>query len=113
MKRLCLCEGCAVHGMERQCSATTEKTRCRACETQYQRPRDAKRNADPKRKELYGGDWPAKSRRLRKLQPWCTVCSGTVSLTVDHPTRAVLCRPCHARLESQRAMADSVAKRVS
>lgn len=72
-------------------------TRCAVCEADYQR----RRNARPERR-IYKGDWPAESLTLRHAQPWCSTCGSTDDLTVDHPTRAVLCRSCHMTLENAR-----------
>lgn len=84
--------------IEPGCGMLTKGRRCTRHESQRQRTR----NADPKRIVLYKGDWPAESRRIRAEQPWCSVCYSERDLTVDHPTRAVLCRSHHARLEARR-----------
>lgn len=80
-------------------------TRCHACELAWQ----SRRNQRPAR-AIYRGDWPAESRAIRDAQPWCSVCSRLTDLTVDHPTRAVLCRPCHARLENERRARQKVVR---
>lgn len=89
MRRPCLECGALVSGSGR--------SRCLVHERAYQ----ARRNRRVER-SIYGGDWPAESRALRAQQPWCSTCGADSDLTVDHPTRAVLCRRCHARLENSR-----------
>ena len=88
MRRACLVAGCP---------ALTSRTRCPAHERAWQ----AARNARPER-AIYRGSWPAESRAIRAAQPWCSACGSGGDLTVDHPTRAVLCRRCHGRLEARR-----------
>lgn len=54
--------------------------------------------------------WRRLSKRLRRMQPFCTECGSTERLQVDHidgdPTNnvlenlRVLCEPCHARTET-------------
>lgn len=54
------------------------------------------------RRDYYNSAWRKHSKARRAEQPWCSVCGTDTSLTVDHPTDAVLCRRCHGRLEQQR-----------
>ncbi len=54
--------------------------------------------------------WKRLSKRLRRIQPWCSTCGSTEQLTIDHLTPVarggapydldnldVLCRPCNSR----------------
>ena len=85
--------------IEQGCPNLTRMTRCAVHERQRQRAR----NARPERVALYGGGWPAESRAIRAAQPWCTAEGWHAGgLTVDHPTRAVLCRHHHGQLEAKR-----------
>lgn len=86
MKRPCL-----------DCGVLSDGTRCPTHTRQ--------RNASPERKALYGGHWQRYSRAKRKAHPWCSSCGSTSDLTVDHPSDAVLCRPCHGKLEASRRAA--------
>lgn len=81
--------------------------RCPTCERKH----NAKRNASPERRALYGGGWAAESRAIRAAEPWChsqdvglggCPVVGVSMLTVDHPTRKPLCRHHHGRLEASR-----------
>jgi hypothetical protein len=92
VKRICI---------ELDCWQFTAKTRC----TEHERQRQQQRNADPERRERYGGTWQSESAALRAAQPWCSSCGLTVDLTVDHGPegqRTVLCRSCHSKLEAER-----------
>lgn len=80
------------------CPNLTPRTRC----AEHERQRQRKRNADPRRQERYGGDWPAHSRQRRAEQPWCSICGAVTDLTVDHETDAVWCRGCQSRVQMQR-----------
>lgn len=74
------------------CPAYTAKgPRCPTCEAKRQRARNERR------KPLYGGSWYATSRRMRKAQPWCSICGSTEALTVDHEHGRVECRECNSR----------------
>lgn len=81
------------------CPTLVHGVRC----ARHERNRQQIRNAQPERVALYRGDWPAESRRLREQQPWCSVdgCERT-DLSVDHPTRSVLCLHHHGQLEARR-----------
>lgn len=67
--------------------------RCRPCELEHQRRRNAAR-------PQYAGTWPAKSRRARQAEPWChrPGCPDpfTADLTFDHETGTVECRHCNS-----------------
>ena len=73
-------------------------TRCERHEAAFQ----TWRNAQPGRRALYQGDWPAESRAIRRANPYCSVCGSVDGLTVDHPTRHVFCRTHHGELEARR-----------
>jgi len=66
--------------------------------------RQRKRNAQPRRRMLYDAAWVKESRGVRDRVGVCQVsgCSKRDELTVDHPTRAVLCRTHHGELEAAR-----------
>jgi len=86
--------------IEPGCTTLTERTRCDACERERQR----RRNSDPRRQELYLGDWPAHSRQRIAQVGACmeadASCRGPLS--VDHPTDDVLCTSHHSRREARR-----------
>ena len=59
-------------------------------------------------KSTYGNQWRKLSERLRKEQPWCTMCGYDQDLTVDHVIPGtiaggliVLCRSCNSRKSSR------------
>ena len=56
------------------------------------------------RRRLYTAEWQRHSRQRRAEQPWCSMADATCrgTLSVDHPTDAVLCVGHHVRLEAQR-----------
>ena len=89
--------------LEPGCPLLTPTTRCSI----HQRERNSQRNADPRRRARYGGDWPERRRAAIEAQPWCSVkgCRDA-DLTVDHDPDGVslhvLCRSHHARLEALR-----------
>jgi hypothetical protein len=92
--------------LEPGCSEVGLFTRC----AYHTRIRNHERNARPERVALYGGDWPAESRRIREGHPFCTVMGcQRLDLTVDHPTRDVLCRRHHGQLEARRRAARGLA----
>lgn len=87
-----------------RCGELSEESRCPEHRIKY-RPKSTKRSRNnPTR-------WKALSRRLRRLQPWCTQCNATEHLTVDHivpvsvdPDREfdesnlqVLCKSCNSQ----------------
>ncbi len=45
----------------------------------------------------YGSAWQRESRALRTAASRCADCGATVDLTVDHPTRDVVCRRCNSK----------------
>jgi hypothetical protein len=90
MRRACRCGNTYV-------PTSARAHRCPECEVRYQ----AARNARPER-AIYDRAWGAESRGLRREQGKCHTCGATSDLTVDHPTRWVLCRSCHATLENDR-----------
>ena len=61
------------------------------------------------RAEGYTRSWRTLSEQVRQEQPWCSICMGTESLTVDHiiprsmggsndrDNLQVLCRSCNSR----------------
>lgn len=80
--------------------ALTERTRCATHEAEHQR----RRNADPRRVELYQGDWPAHRRARIAEVGSCIEADATCRgpLSVDHPTDDVLCTSHHSRREARR-----------
>lgn len=86
--------------LEPRCPTLVIKGRCPAHNRAYQR----ERNARPERRVLYTADWQRHSRERRAETPFCQMadrtCNGTLS--VDHPTDAVLCISHHVRLEAER-----------
>lgn len=84
--------------IEPGCGNAGPGTRC----PHHQRLRERKRNANPRRRELYTADWAETSRALRIEQPWCGRCGRVDDLTVDHPTLLVWCRSCHSGVEARR-----------
>jgi hypothetical protein len=88
--RACLEPGCPEVGLFTRCAYHT-------------RIRNHQRNAKPERVALYTPEWGRESRQRRAEQPYCTVAGcERLDLTVDHPTRAVLCRRHHSQLEAER-----------
>lgn len=84
------------------CGSPARQARCVRCERLWH----AKRNARPGR-AIYGGTWPGESLAFRRAEPWCHALRHAATcderdLTVDHPTRLVLSRQCHAALENER-----------
>lgn len=84
------------------CGEPSPSTRCADC-TADRAPRA---RHDEHRSRSW--KWRRLSARLRKAQPWCSLCSSVDDLTVDHVTPLshggaeydldnlrVLCRPCH------------------
>ena len=96
MTRSCLPHHRASPG--ERCGRTQKGPRCTDHEAAFQRWR----NAQPGRKAVYQGDWPAESRAIRRANPYCSVCGSVDELTVDHPTRSVFCRTHHGELEARR-----------
>lgn len=92
------------------CSATTNATRCPACEAKHQAGRNASR-------PHYGGAWQRISKRAIAAEPWChttPTCphpdAGTPAnpLTCDHIKArslsagvTVLCRRCNSSKQDQ------------
>lgn len=70
--------------------APIHSSRCRRCELDHQRARNATR-------PQYAGSWYATSRRARKAQPWCSICGTNADLTLDHEHGQVECRECNSR----------------
>jgi hypothetical protein len=99
VKRVCL-------GIDAErCAKLTDRARCPRHAREHERRRVARRG------DLYAGDWPATSKRIRDEEPWChcTRCSehpdgcyALDDLTVDHHDLAAYCRSCHGRLEAAR-----------
>lgn len=86
-----------------RCGEPSDTSRCPDCRPKDERPRDRVTRANR-------SAWKNLSKRLRKLQPWCTACGSPGDLTVDHidPLDAggdpydldnlqVLCRSCNTR----------------
>lgn len=98
-------EGCMIARPCLDCPGyATKNGRCDACRSRW----NAARNARPSR-SIYLGRWRATSQAVRASQPWCSRCYRTSDLTVDHGGGvdgrgglAVLCRPCHSRIEAER-----------
>jgi len=85
--------------------ALVARGRCASCEA----ARQASRNALPSR-DIYDSAWRTESLQLRAREPWCHASAHVsgcdpLDLTVDHPTRLVLSRSCHAVLENARRRA--------
>lgn len=63
--------------------------RCRACQQAWDRNRNQKRTQ-------YQGAWRATSRAARLRQPWCSICGGTLNLSLDHEHAQVECISCNS-----------------
>lgn len=76
------------------CTNNTRNSRgrCGSCEKLYQRARNQK----PERRALYGGNWQRRSRAARLRQPWCSICGGTLNLSLDHEHDQVECIRCNS-----------------
>lgn len=86
------------------CGNPTFNTRCLPCNSARNRRIDADPARKARKQALYGGEWPRIRAAALKSQPWCSLCSTTVDLTVDHVRPGsldsgvqVLCRPCNSR----------------
>lgn len=66
--------------------------RCRPCEQEFQR----RRNALERRREYRTAAYQRRSRLARARQPWCSICGSTVDATWDHEHRQVECRSCNS-----------------
>ena len=80
--------------IEPGCANLTQRTRC----PNHARQKEQRRTG----RDKYDYQWQQLSRQLRAQTPWCGVCGSGLDLTVDHPTRAVLCRSHHSALEAER-----------
>lgn len=98
------------------CGEPTDGPRCP--EHTVSRPRD------PQHVHFNRARWKNLSARLRRLSPFCELCSATADLTVDHIVRVadrpewtyetanlrVICRTCNGRLAATPATPEQVAE---
>lgn len=105
LPRPCLARGCPVTVMPpagRCARHMTDRDR-QNLEAERERERRRAGRRPQERASLYDASWRAHSAARRAGSDGCERCGGTTAgLTVDHPTDAVLCRPCHGRLEAAR-----------
>jgi hypothetical protein len=92
-----MARACLGYGGHRCGGFVTLRGRCDKCRAAFENAR----NRRPWRMK-YDSAWAKESADIRADQPWCTSCGTTNDLTVDHPTRSVLCRSCHSALEARR-----------
>ena len=85
------------------CSAPVPRGRCPV----HEKLRQARRNADPRRKARYEGSWPKERAAIIAEEPWChdPRPDHKGGLTVDHGPngeRTVIFRRHHGMLEARR-----------